>query len=86
MTFAGHNDRAVELAARHNLPMTAASDAHSPREVGRAWVEMPNFLSPAEFLESLRAGSLHGKVSSPLIHLISRYATIRRKLGWKPPA
>ncbi|HUF53749.1 MAG TPA: PHP domain-containing protein [Dehalococcoidia bacterium] len=86
MTFASHNDRAIELAAELGLPTSAASDAHSPREIGRAWVEMPDFTTPAEFVASLKAGKLRGKVSSPLIHLISRYATIRRKLGWKPPA
>jgi predicted metal-dependent phosphoesterase TrpH len=85
MVFAGHNERAVEFAKAHNLPLTAASDAHSPREVGRAYVEMPDFATPAEFLASLRQGRLRGKLSSPFIHWISRYAAIRRRLGWRPP-
>ena len=80
------NDRAREFATAHNMPMSAASDAHSPREVGRCFVEMPNFDTPQQMLDSLRAGKLVGRLSSPLIHWISRYATTRRKLGWKPPA
>ena len=59
---------------------------HSPREVARSYVEMPDFETPQDFLRSLRAGTLCGHLSSPLIHLISRYAAIRRKLGWRPPA
>lgn len=81
---AGHNDNARDFAAQHDIPMTAASDAHSPREIGRCFVEMPNYKTPQEFLQSLRAGHLIGHLSSPAIHLISRYSTIRRKLGWKP--
>jgi predicted metal-dependent phosphoesterase TrpH len=80
-----HNTDARTFARSHGLPLSAASDAHSAREVGRAYVKMADFSTPAEFLESLRAGKLGGRVSSPLIHLVSRYATLRRKLGWRPP-
>jgi predicted metal-dependent phosphoesterase TrpH len=81
-----NNDQAQDYAKAHGLPMSAASDAHSPREVGRCYVEMPDFETPAQFLESLRAGKLRGRLSSPLIHLVSRYAMLRRTLGWRPPA
>ncbi|HEY5639989.1 MAG TPA: CehA/McbA family metallohydrolase [Dehalococcoidia bacterium] len=86
MVFSSHNDRAREFAESHGLPMSAASDAHSRREVGRAYVEMPDFRTPAEFVESLRKGRLRGRLSSPLIHLWSRYAKMRRLMGWRPPA
>jgi predicted metal-dependent phosphoesterase TrpH len=81
-----HNDQAQAYAKAHGLPVSAASDAHSPREIARSYVEMPDFETPAQFLESLRAGRLRGRLSSPLIHLVSRYAMLRRILGWRPPA
>ncbi len=84
MILAMHNDRACGFAAKHGLPLSAASDAHSPREIGRAYVEMPDFETPQQFLDSLRAGRLRGRLSSPFIHMMSRYATIRTKLGWRP--
>ena len=86
MVESKHNDMAQEFAKAHNLPMSAASDAHSPREIARCYVEMPDFETPAQFLESLRSGTLRGRLSSPMIHLISRYAKLRRALGWRPPA
>jgi predicted metal-dependent phosphoesterase TrpH len=43
IVFAVHNKLALEFARRHDKPVTAASDAHSPREVGRSYVEMPAF-------------------------------------------
>ncbi len=86
MVLASHNERARKFAEAHNLPASAASDAHSPQEVGRAYVEMHDFGTPSEFVESLREGRLRGRLSSPLIHLWSRYAKLRRLLGWRPPA
>ena len=86
MVFSSANDRAVEFAEAHGLPTSAASDAHSPREVGRAYAEIPDFATPAEFVESLTSGRLSGRLSSPLIHLMSRYAKMRCLLGWRPPA
>jgi predicted metal-dependent phosphoesterase TrpH len=85
MIFAVHNEKARQFAPGRGLPLSAASDAHSPREIGRAYVTMPDFETPAQFLESLHAGKLKGRLSSPFIHMVSRYATIRTRLGWRPP-
>jgi predicted metal-dependent phosphoesterase TrpH len=79
-----HNTRARKFAREHGLPISAASDAHSPREVGRAYVTMDDFTTPAEFLQALKPGKPGGRVSSPLIHLVSRYAKLRSGLGWEP--
>ena len=84
IVFAVHNKLALEFARRHDKPVSAASDAHSPREVGRSYVEMPPFTGASDFLESLRQGRLLGKLSSPLIHMVSRYAKLRHALGWNP--
>jgi predicted metal-dependent phosphoesterase TrpH len=85
MIFRKHNTEARKFARDHGLPLSAASDAHSPREIGQAYVRMPDFSTPVEFLESLRAGRLVGRLSSPFIHWISRYATLRTRMGWRPP-
>ena len=84
IVFGVHNKLAMEFARRHNKPTSAASDAHSPREVGRSYVELPPFTGPGDFLQSLRQGRLAGRLSSPLIHMLSRYATLRHALGWNP--
>jgi predicted metal-dependent phosphoesterase TrpH len=85
MVFRRHNTEARKFARARGLPLTAASDAHSPREVGRAYVRMADFSTPTEFLGSLRDGKLSGRLSSPFIHWISRFATLRTKTGWRPP-
>jgi predicted metal-dependent phosphoesterase TrpH len=83
-TVAKDNDKAARVAEEHGLVGVAVTDAHSAWEMGRAYVEAPAFEGPQEFLEALRWGTLVGRPSTPLVHLISRFATLRRKLGWRP--
>ncbi len=64
--------------------MTAGSDAHSPGEIGKAYVEMRGFTGEKDFLAALEKGRLAGDLSSPFVHLWSRYAALRRWLGWRP--
>jgi predicted metal-dependent phosphoesterase TrpH len=54
------NRRAAEYAARHELAAGAGSDAHVPLALGAAYVEMPDFDSPAGFLDALRRGRVVG--------------------------
>lgn len=79
VTVAGHNRQAVAFAAEHGLACSAGSDAHSLLEVGTAYVEMPDFDTPQQFLESLREGTLAGGRSVPLVHIISTWAKVRRR-------
>lgn len=83
-TFPGDNGRALRYAQGNGLPVSAASDAHSPWEVGRAYLEMPSFDGPQSFLAALGAGRIVGRASNPLVHLASRWAWLRRQLGWRP--
>ena len=54
------NHRAAEFADEHDLAAGAGSDAHVPDALGAAYVEMPDFDGPAEFLASLRPGRVVG--------------------------
>jgi predicted metal-dependent phosphoesterase TrpH len=49
--------------AAHDLPTGAASDAHSPWEIGNVRVELPDFDTPAAFVAALRAAVVHGRPS-----------------------
>jgi predicted metal-dependent phosphoesterase TrpH len=74
------NDRALHYAQKHNLAMSAGSDAHTLREVGRAYAEVPPFNTPEEFLAGLRNGKIKGVRSSRLIHIGSTFATAVKQL------
>ncbi|MCR4405905.1 MAG: PHP domain-containing protein [Anaerolineae bacterium] len=76
----GDNRRALALAREHGLPVTAGSDAHSPMEIGAAYVEMPPFTNKEDFLSSLRQARIGGHLSCPLVHFISTWAKMRGKI------
>lgn len=79
--FPGAESRARAFAARHNKIISYGSDGHSPSEIGYAYVEMADFNTKEEFLSSLSIAKLYGKKSSPLIHIISSAARLRRQHG-----
>lgn len=55
------NQQAAQLAARYGLPGVAGSDAHDPDGIGAAYLEMPGFDGPAEFLTALAVAKISGE-------------------------
>jgi predicted metal-dependent phosphoesterase TrpH len=54
------NERAASTAATYRLAAGAGSDAHVPDAIGAAYVEMPDFDGPKDFLDKLRLGKPFG--------------------------
>lgn len=59
-SLASLNRRAAEYAEAHGLAAGAGSDAHVPLALGAAYVEMPDFDGPQDFLAKLRDGTVVG--------------------------
>lgn len=78
------NTRALAYADEHGLLAGAGSDVHTLREYGRAYVEIPAFEGPRGFLESMRQGSWHGRLSTPWVHVRTRIDTARKGMGLAP--
>lgn len=78
--FPNSSSKARRLAQDYGLAVSAGSDAHTLAEIGRAYVEMPEFGGPRDFLDSLSQGMIFGCRSSPLVHLASTWAKIRKGL------
>jgi predicted metal-dependent phosphoesterase TrpH len=76
-----YNDRALEYARRHNLLAGAGSDSHTYGEYGHAYVDIPPFDGPQAFLASMKQGSWHGRLSSPLVHVRTRLDRTLKILG-----
>ena len=73
-----YNTMARRFAAQHKLPASAGSDAHTPDEIGTTYVDMPDFDGKEGFLSALSQGKIIGKSSSPMVHLSSTWAKIRK--------
>jgi len=54
------NERAAHFADEFGLAHGAGSDAHVPLAIGAAYVEMPDFDGPADFLTKLREARVVG--------------------------
>lgn len=79
------NTRAFEWAEFHGKLMGAGSDAHTIREIGRGFVEVPDFDSDREsFLRALAAGRVTGRTStSPVMRLASNWAKVVNRIRRK---
>jgi predicted metal-dependent phosphoesterase TrpH len=81
----GPNERAAALARAAGLPGLAGSDAHAPFEVGRGLTLLEPFVDAATFRGALATARLVTRRSPPWVHLVSRYAVLRKRLGWRAP-
>jgi len=75
--FPGANVLARRFLRRHDFPRGAGSDSHEPTRLGAAHVEMQEFDGPGDLLEKLRAGTVVGKLYSPLSSAYKRFAMRR---------
>jgi predicted metal-dependent phosphoesterase TrpH len=76
----GDNVRAATLAREHGKGLTAGSDGHTVRELGRGYVSLPPFEdNPASLLASLRQAEPGGRLSGVWPHFASAYARWRKR-------
>jgi len=76
------NLAALEFARLHDLAGTVGSDAHTLRELGRARLRLAEFEDSEGLKRVIRSGLQETRLSSPFIHLTSRYAVWMKQLGF----
>ncbi len=76
-TFQADDEKGRRIAEKYGKPMSAASDAHTPGEIGLAYTELPDFEGPADFLTSIGQGKIVGKRAFFGVHFISTWAKIK---------
>jgi len=75
----GNTTKARIFAEKYGIAKSAGSDAHTPPEIGNAYIEMPEFNGKDEFLEALNAGKIFGRRANPLVHFGSVWARVKKK-------
>lgn len=80
MRLGRSNARALAFANEHRMLQSAGSDAHTPGEIGHAYVEMPEFDDIDSFRRSLAEGRIHGRHTCPMIHVVSTVSTLRKRI------
>jgi predicted metal-dependent phosphoesterase TrpH len=74
------NRLAQDFARQHDLASTVGSDAHVIFEIGRATMLLPEFHDAQGLQAVIRQGEPRVSLSSPWVHLTSRYASWYKKL------
>jgi predicted metal-dependent phosphoesterase TrpH len=80
MHLGNSNGKALAFAMEHKLLKSAGSDAHTPGEIGHAYVEMPEFEDIAGFRQSLAHGHIYGHHTCPMIHVVSTLKTLKKRI------
>jgi predicted metal-dependent phosphoesterase TrpH len=74
---AADNAHAAEIAKRYGRAITAGSDAHTLREIGRGYLTLPPFRdTPQLFLDSLNRATAGGRLSGIWPHFASTFAKL----------
>ena len=71
------SEKALAFARKYNIVQGAGSDAHTPSEIGNAYVEMPEFRGRDDFIEALAGGKVVGQRTSPLTHFASAWNKLK---------
>lgn len=74
------NWQAQAFAKKHHLAGTVGSDAHALFEVGRSILLLDQFEGADGMRKVIRQAKYQTKLSSWLVHFVSRYASSKKKL------
>lgn len=74
------NREAQVFAEKHDIPGTVGSDAHAAFELGRSLLLLDPFEGPDGMREVIRGGVPKTRLSSPWVHLTSRFAVLYKAL------
>jgi predicted metal-dependent phosphoesterase TrpH len=80
MRLGNSNGKALAFATKHELLKSAGSDAHTPGEIGHAYVVMPEFEDISGFRQSLAQGMIYGHHTCPMIHVVSTLKTMKKRI------
>ena len=77
------NQNALALANQYGKLRMVGSDAHSPQEIGRSYLQLNEFSNVETFKSSIAQSFEHCRRSSHWVHLISRKAALEYALNGK---
>jgi len=80
--LAADDRKARDFAQQQGLLATGVSDAHTTIELGRTYIEMPEFDgTPDGFKRTLAEGTIVGRRMSPLIHVVTTFTKLKKLLS-----
>ena len=79
--LAGDDRKAQAFAVEHGLLKSGVTDAHTAIELGRTYVELPDFdITPASLRGALGQATIVGRRVTPLIHAVTTLTKVKKRL------
>jgi hypothetical protein len=78
--FPSNTNKSKAFAAKHGIPGGAGSDAHAVFEIGKAYIEIPEFNNPQEFLKAVTEGKIGGSRAGIFVHAYTVWAKTKHLL------
>ena len=76
------NRKALQLALNHGIAISSVSDSHTLLEIGRSYVEVPQFdCNPSGLIIALRQGLLIRRQITPLIHILTTLTKAQKRVA-----
>jgi predicted metal-dependent phosphoesterase TrpH len=75
--FPKNSNKAKDFAIKHGLPGSAGSDAHLPRQIGKAYIEMDDFGNNEEFIRAVARGTIRGERSGLYVLFFSAWLRLK---------
>lgn len=69
--------KANYFAKTHGIPQSAGSDAHTFNEIGNAYLEMPEFTTSKDFIQSINESIVCGHRTNPVTHFGSTWSKLK---------
>lgn len=79
--FKKDDQKAQELATKHQIAQIVGSDAHTKSEISCVYMEIDDFKSPDQFLQSIKKGRIIAKKSPIWVHLLTKIKKINNGRG-----
>jgi len=76
---------AQHYAARNNKPVSAGSDAHISLELGRIFVTLNRFSTPAELMHELSMADVTYRHMHSSVHMLTKFVKAGRQIGLFSP-
>jgi len=72
------NRIARDFAAEHQKPLSVGSDAHTPLELGRCFLQISPFSQPEELIRELREASVRFRLMHPSVHYLTKVVKLAK--------
>jgi predicted metal-dependent phosphoesterase TrpH len=71
------SSKSLSFAEKYSKAKSAGSDSHTLGEIGKTYIEIPEFDGKEDFIRALQCGKIHRGIANPFVHFSSLKVMIK---------